>query len=373
MPLEKSWQENRVALTPDGVAMLVNNGHNVLIESNAGAAAKFTDNEYSEAGAQIIYNSQQLYSDAKVIMKVGPPTLDEINNLMQPGTFVLSAMHVAQSSAEYIKALNKKHICASAFEFLEDEEGGMPVMRAMSEISGCTVMSIAASYLWNTSNGRGVIVGGITGVPPTKVVIIGAGTVAECAARVALGMGAEVRIFDSHLYKLRRIRQELGHNIYTTTLNQSTLAEALREADVAIGAVRAEEGRSPCVVTEKMVSDMNPGSIIIDVSIDQGGCFETSEVTTHRDPVYKKYGVLHYCVPNIASQVARTATIALSNIFAPLLLKASDLGGLEDMIFSREWFMHSIYTYKGHLTHAGLARRFAMKHYELSLLRMGTF
>lgn len=369
IPLETNWQENRVALTPDAVSMLVANGYEIIVEVNAGKGAKFSDNEYSEAGAQMVYDAKDLYQKCKVILKVGPPTAAEIE-MMQPETFVISAMNLAQITADYIHLLNAKHITAAAYELLEDEEGGLPVMRAMSEISGSTVMLIAAEYLSSTANGKGIIMGGITGVPPTKVVILGAGTVGEFAARAALGLGAEVRIFDNHLYKLRRIRQELGQNIYTAMIDKKHLTDSLKRADIVIGAIRAEEGRTPCVVTEEMVSQMQPNSIIVDVSIDHGGCVETSAVTTHQNPTFKKHGVIHYCVPNIASRVARTATFALSNIFSPLLLKSTDLGGLEELIFTKDWFMKSIYTYRGYLTNAYLGERFGMNHRELSLLRL---
>jgi alanine dehydrogenase len=255
-----------------------------------------------------------------------------------------------------------------AYEFIEDKVGGIPIVRAMSEIAGSTVMLIAAEYLSTTRNGRGIILGGITGVPPTKVVIIGAGTVAEYGARAALSLGAEIQVFDNHLYKLRRIKHTLGHQFYTSTIDTVTLSECLKNADVVIGALRVEKGRPRHVVSEEMVSQMKPDSLIIDLSIDQGGCVATSEITSHANPVFRKYDVIHYCVPNVASRVANTATTALSNIFTPTILRAAEEGGVQEMIFAHRWFMKGVYTYKGNLTNESVARKFDMKHKDIELL-----
>lgn len=371
IPKEVSFQENRVPLTPEAVALLVNNGHDVCLETGAGKLARFEDNEYSDAGARIVYSTKEVY-ECDVIIKVKPPTEEEIS-YMKPGGTLISALQMSRLDGKYIQLLNAKKITALGYEFLEDEVGGLPIIRAMSEIAGSTVLLIAAEYLSSFRNGKGIILGGITGVPPTRVLILGAGTVGEYAARTAIGLGAEVKVFDNLLYKLRRIKQELGHQIFTSTIDAGALKDALSRADVVVGALRAEEGRAPCVVTEEMLMGMRPGSIIIDVSIDQGGCFETSEVTTHKNPVFIKHDIIHYCVPNIPSRVARTASTALSNIFTPILIKAADLGGLDEMIFSKTWFMKGIYTYKGSLTNAHLAKRLNMKHKDLKLLMAARF
>ncbi|EMR00650.1 alanine dehydrogenase [Cesiribacter andamanensis] len=366
IPKERAMQENRVALTPEAVALLVNNGHEVWVEKGAGDTAKYTDQEYSNAGAQIKYTSKEVF-EAEIVLKVEPPTDEEIGYI-RPGKTLISALQVGNQKEEFIHKLNKKRITAIAFELLEDKVGGMPVVRAMSEIAGSAVMLIAAEYLSSTASGKGIILGGITGVPPTKVVILGAGTVGEYAARTALGLGAEVQVYDTHLYKLRRIRQSLGHHLYTSTLDPATVANSLKTADVVVGAIRAEKGRSKIVVTDQMVMSMKPGSIIIDVGIDQGGCVETSEITTHSKPVFLKHEIIHYCVPNIPSRVARTATQAFSNIFSPILLQAADVGGIDEMIFTNKWFMNGVYTYKGFLSNQHVARKFGLKHKDLSLL-----
>lgn len=366
LPKEVAFQEKRVVLTPEAIALLVNNGQRVMVESNAGKYSKFSDKDYSDAGARVVYSAQEAF-DAEVVLKVEPPIDDEIAYMRQ-GSCLISALQLGKQNADFIHALNRKRITAVAFENLEDKVGGMPVVRAMSEIAGSTVMLVAAEYLSSVNDGKGLILGGITGVPPTQVVIIGAGTVAEYAARTALGLGASIKIFDNHIYKLRRIKQLLGQQVYTSTIDNYTLGQALKEADVVIGALRAEKGKTKVVVSEEMVAAMMPGSIIIDVSIDQGGCIATSEMTTHNEPTFNKFDIIHYCVPNIASRVSRTASVALSNIFTPILLQMADLGGAEEMIFNYKWFMKGVYTYRGSLTNAHLGRKFLMTHKELQLL-----
>jgi len=369
VPREIQMQENRLCLTPEATALLVNNGHEVCIEAGAGTGAKFKDNLYSEAGAKICYSPEELYKSGDVILKVTPPSLEEIE-MIEPGSTLISALQLSQLKGDYFTAVNKKKITAVAFEMIEDVVGSMPIVRAMSEIAGNTVLLIAAEYLNSRNNGRGIIMGGVTGVPPTKIVIIGAGTVGEYAARTALGLGAEVKVFDNHLYKLRRMKQRLGNMLFTSTIDYANLSDALKRADVVIGAIRAEDGLTPCVVTEEMVSTMKSDSIIIDVSIDQGGCFETSRMTTHTEPVFKKYDVIHYCVPNIASRVAHTATTALSNILTPMLIRGAELGGMEDLIFTKDWFMKGVYCFKGSLTNKNIARMLNMRHKDLALFKM---
>lgn len=366
LPREISLQENRICLTPDAIALLVNHGHEIWVETKAGLGSKFTDKQYSEAGAKIVYSPQEVYK-ADIILKIEPPTLAEME-YFKPGQILISALQLGHLEKRFIDALLHKRVTSLAWEFIEDKVGGMPIIRSMSEIAGSTVMLIAAEYLSSIHDGKGIILGGITGVPPTKVVIIGAGTVAEYAARAALSLGAEIQVFDNHLYKLRRIKHTLGHQFYTSTIDTITLGDSLATADVVIGALRAEKGKARHVVSEDMVSRMKPSSLIIDLSIDQGGCIATSEITTHAKPVFRKYEVIHYCVPNVASRVAHTATTALSNIFTPTILRAAEEGGVEQMIFSHKWFMKGVYTYKGGLTNESVARKFGLKFKNIELL-----
>lgn len=366
LPREISLQENRICLTPDATALLVSHGHEIWVETKAGIGSKFTDKQYSEAGAKIVYTSQELYK-ADIILKIEPPTLAEME-YFKPGQILISALQVGHLEKQFVDALLTKRVTSLAWEFIEDKVGGMPIIRSMSEIAGSTVMLIAAEYLSSIHDGKGIILGGITGVPPTKVVIIGSGTVAEYAARAALSLGAEIQVFDNHLYKLRRIKHTLGHQFYTSTIDTVTLGDSLMTADVVIGALRAEKGKARHVVSEEMVSRMKPNSLIIDLSIDQGGCIATSEITTHSKPIFRKYDVIHYCVPNVASRVAHTATTALSNIFTPTILRAAEEGGVQEMIFSHKWFMKGVYTYKGGLTNESVARKFGMKFKNIELL-----
>ena len=366
LPREIAFQENRISLTPDAVALLVNRGHDVWVESKAGDGSKFSDKQYSEAGAKIVYSPQEVYK-ADIILKVEPPTHEELE-YFRPGQTLISALQLGHLDQEFINKLLKKRVTALAYEFIEDKVGGMPIIRALSEIAGSAAVSVAAQFLSNTDKGKGKILGGITGVPPTRIVIIGAGTVAETAARAALAMGADVQVFDNHLYKLRRLKHLLGQQIYTSTIDTYTLSQSLKTADVVIGALRAEKGKVRHVVSEEMVQDMMPDSLIIDLSIDQGGCIATSEITNHNRPTFRKYDVIHYCVPNISSRVAHTATTALSNIFTPTILRASEEGGVEEMIFLHKWFMKGVYTYKGHLVNESVARKFNMKHKNIELV-----
>lgn len=366
LPKEVSFQENRIALTPEAVAILVRNGHEVLVEKGAGEGAKFTDRDYTEAGAQLVFSPKEVYA-ANLIMKV-EPLVDKEFEYVKTGSTIISALNLPNHERQYFEKLNEKKLTALGYEYIEDRVGGMPVIRAMSEIAGSTVMLVAAEYLSSANNGRGIILGGITGVPPTKVVILGAGTVAEYVARTALGLGADIKVFDKYIYKLQRLKYAVGQNLYTSIIETDTLSEAIQRADVVIGAMRAEDGLSPVVVTEEMVAKMRPDTVVIDVSIDQGGNFETSRMTTHKNPVYKHHDVIHYCVPNIASRVAHSASLALSNIFLPFLLQTGTLGGIEEMMYANRWFMKGVYCHNGMLTNAYIARKFNMRFKDLSLL-----
>lgn len=367
IPKEVSFQENRIALTPLSVALLVNNGHDIIMESNAGQAANFSDKDYSEQGAQIVYDGKQVYDAADIIIKIAPPTLKEVE-LMKPGQILISTLQLSTLKADCLQAMINKKITALSFEHLQDEGGSLTVIRAMSEIVGATSILIAAEYLSNVFDGKGLMLGGITGVPPTEIVILGAGTVGEYAARTAISLGAEVKVFDPSIYKLRRLQNNIGTRVFTSVVQPIVLEKAITTCDVAIGAMRAEDGRSPCIISESTVSRMKPNSVIIDVSIDQGGNFETSDVTNHTNPTFRKYDVIHYCVPNIASRVARTATYALTNIFAPILLDIGEHGGLKNVIWQKAGVRNAVYIYQGHLTNKHIGERFNIPSKDLDLL-----
>ncbi len=366
IPKETSFQENRIALTPLSVGLLVQNGHEVVIEAGAGLAANFNDNHYSEQGAMIVYDKKEVYK-ADLIIKIAPPTEDEVS-MMKMGQVLFSALQMSTIKVEYLQSLMKKNITALSFEYLRDEGNVLTVVRAMSEIVGATSILIAAEYLSNVFEGKGLMLGGITGVPPTEIVILGAGTVGEYAARTALALGAEVKVFDSSIYKLRRLQNNIGSRVFTSVIQPVVLQKSLFSCDVAIGAIRAEHGRSPCIVSEETVSKMKPNSVIIDVSIDQGGCFETSSITNHKVPTFRKHDVIHYCVPNIASRVSRTATYALTNIFTPILVDIGEMGGIMNLIWERPGIRNAIYLYQGKLTNKDLSDRFNIPMKDLDLL-----
>ena len=342
IPKETSIQEKRVPLVPDAVSVLVNNGHEVIVETGVGDGASFNDRDYSEAGATVVFSTEDVYK-ASMILKVEPPTLQEID-MMQHGQLLISALQLPIQPKNFIKKLMAKKITAIAFDYIKDPEGLLPIVSAMSEIAGNASILIAAEYLSNVRKGQGQLFGGISGVSPTEVVILGAGTVGEFAARSALGLGASVKIFDNNTNKLRRLQALLGQRVATSVLQPTVLEKALKTADVVIGAISSLAGRAPIVVTEDMVSKMKDFSVIVDVSIDKGGCIETSEVTSHDAPIFSKYGVIHYCVPNIGSRVARTASFALSNVIAPTILDTGESGGLEVMIKilprNPKWSLH---------------------------------
>jgi len=368
IPKETSIQEKRIPLVPDAVAVLINNGHEVIIETGAGEGSSFTDKDYSEAGAQVVFTTEEVYK-ANMILKVEPPTLQEID-LMQQGQLLISALQLPIQPKNFLKKLINKKVTAIAFDYIKDPEGILPIVSAMSEIAGNASILIAAEYLSTLHKGQGQLFGGISGVSPTEVVIIGAGTVGEFAAKSALGLGAIVKVFDNNTHKLRRLQSMLGQRIFTSIIQPKVLEKALKTADVVIGALGSPFGRTPIVVTEEMVSQMKDFSVIVDVSIDKGGCIETSEVTSHDAPIFSKYGVIHYCVPNIASRVARTASYALSNVITPTIMDTGEFGGLETMIKSYQGIQNGVYIYKGVLTNKYLAETFSLPYKDINLLLM---
>jgi alanine dehydrogenase len=366
IPKEVAFQENRIALTPDAVGVLVSNGHQVMIEHNAGEASHFGDRDYSEAGAKIVYSREEVYK-APILVK-SAPVIEEELPFLQHNQMIISPIHLSVLKAELLQKMMDKKITAISFENLKDDSGTYPIVRSMSEIAGSAVMLIAAQYLGSANHGKGVLLGGISGIAPTKVIIIGAGIVGEYAARAALALGASVKVFDNSVYRLKRLQNNIGHRLWTSVIEPRLLAKQLKTCEVAVGALSSQTGRTPIVVTEEMVSSMRTGSVIIDVSIDRGGCFETSEITTHQNPVYKKYGVIHYCVPNIPSGFARTASQAISNVIMPLLLEAGEDGGFERMVWHQIHLRSGIYMFKGALTNFYLSERFNLKYTDLNLL-----
>lgn len=365
IPKETYFQEKRVCLTPDAVSAIVSNGHRVMIEAGAGDGANFKDKTYSEAGAEITRDTAKVYS-CPIILKVEPPSVDEIK-MINPQTLLISALQLKTQNKKYFETLAAKRITALAFEFIKDDDGSYPAVRSLSEIAGTASILIAAELLSNINGGNGLMFGNISGVPPTEVVIIGAGTVGEFAARSAIGLGANVKIFDNSITKLRSVQSNLGRTLYTSTLQPKNLVKALKRCDVAIGAVRGAN-RAPIVVTESMVDCMKSGAVIIDVSIDMGGCFETSEVTTHDKPTFEHNGIVHYCVPNIPARYSRSASVSISNMFTPYILKIAEDGGIENALRFDRGLKNGLYFYHGILTNKSVADWFDLKYSDVNLL-----
>lgn len=365
LPKETHFQEKRVCLTPDAVSALVANGHRVMMESGAGNGAHFSDKEYSEAGAEVTKDRDKVFS-CPIILKVEPPSEEEIA-LINPQTLLISALQLKTRSKKYFEALATKRVTALAFEFIKDEDGAYPAVRSLSEIAGTASVLIASELLSNINGGNGLLFGNINGVPPIEVVILGAGTVGEFAARSAIGLGANIKVFDSNISKLRCLQVNLGKTIYTSTMQPKSLMKALKRCDVAIGAIRGSN-RAPVVVTEDMVNHMKAGSVIIDVSIDMGGCFETSEITTHDHPTFDYNGITHYCVPNIPARYSRTASVSISNIFTPYLLNISDNGGIEPALRYDRGLRNGLYFYHGILTSKSVAEWYGLNYSDANLL-----
>jgi alanine dehydrogenase len=370
IPKEKAFHENRVPLTPDPVDILVANGHRVLLETKAGEGAHFKDKDYSEAGAEIVYDAKKVF-EAEIILKVAPPSEEEME-LLKMNQILVSPIHLPTLKDTFINKLMQKKVTALALEYIKDEAGSFPFVRSMSEIAGSSAIQIAGELLNSTKNGQGLLLGGISGVPPANIVVLGAGVVGEFAIRAALGLGASVKVFDNNIYKLMRLQNNVGRRLFTSAFYPDVLQKELEDADVVVGAIHSESGRTPIIVSEEIVSMMKPGAVIIDVSIDQGGVFETSEVTSHQNPTFKKYDVIHYCVPNIASRVARTASYAMSNILSSRLLKSSELGGLDKLFYYDHTSRHGVYIYKGCLTNKHLSERFNIKHTNIDFLFGGS-
>jgi alanine dehydrogenase len=366
IPKETAFQENRIALTPEGVSVLVSNGHKVTIESLAGEGSKYSDRDYSEAGAEIELKREEVFK-APLLVK-SAPVVEEDLPLLQMNQTIISPIHLSAMKGEFLQKMMEKKVTALSFENLKDQSGTYPIVRSMSEIAGAAIMLIAGQYLGCANNGKGVLLGGISGIPPTKVIIIGAGVVGEFATRTALALGASVKVFDNNVYRLKRLQNNLGVRVWTSVIEPKILAKQLKTCEVAVGALSSEFGRTPILVSEEMVAAMRTGSVIIDVSIDRGGCFETSEITSHEQPTFVKHGIIHYCVPNIPSGFARTASQAISNVLMPLLLNVSDEGGVEEMAWHDFNLRNGIYMYKGHLTNFYLSQRFDLKYTDLNLL-----
>ncbi|MCF8330825.1 MAG: alanine dehydrogenase [Bacteroidales bacterium] len=366
LPRENTYQEKRIALIPSAVELLTENGHQVIIEKDAGTSANFSDSEYSEAGAYIVATRKEVYQ-ADIILKIAPPVESDIELFKERQT-IISALHLTAQTSEYFKQMLPKKVTAVSFEHLKDENDVYPIRMSISEIAGNTAMLVASEYLSNPDIGKGKMLGGFPGIPPVEVVILGAGNVGEAASRAAIAQGASVKIFDHTISKLRRIQHLLNTKVYTSIIQNNNLKEILEEADVVIGAMHTQNNHSPVIVTEEMLQGMQKGSVIIDISIDQGGCFETSRITSHADPIFIKHGLIHYGVPNIASKVPNTASHALSNYFAPMMLNIAEEGGIQNMLRKNKGLRNGTYIYNGVITNKYISDYFNLPYKDIDLL-----
>jgi len=366
IPKDNPKIEQRVALTPEAVEILVNQGHEVIIESGAGVPANYSDHAYSENGGFIVKEKEQVYQ-CDIILRISPLAPEDIDHL-KGDQVLFTNVNLPQQGEEYIRKLMRKKVIAVAFEFLRGEDNSFPVLKAISEIAGTAAILVASEYLSNARDGKGVILGGVSGITPTEIVILGAGTAAEYAARAAMGLGASIKVFDYSLIKLRRLQRHLGRRVYTSVFHPKVLKKDIQSADVVIGAMYQYGNQPRYLLDEDMVSKMKEGTVIIDLSIDQGGCIETSEIRNIDNPTFTKFGVIHYCVPNIASRVARTASIAMSNVFSPLLLRMGEHGGFINHLKENRGLRNGVYIYNGILTKKQIGDRFGIPSRDIDLL-----
>lgn len=369
IPKENALLETRLPLTPEGVAIVTEEGHSVYVERGAGAPMSYTDMQYSEAGAFMVDNSSEVFS-ADIILKISPPTLQELK-MMHDHSTVFSMLQLSNFPPECIRLMMKKKMTAIAYELIRDEQKGFPVVSSISEIEGSTAIAVAAELMSNERGGKGLLLGGIAGISPTEVLILGAGITGTVAARTALALGAQVKIFDHDINKLRKIQHYLGQQVFTSVIHPAVLIRALASADAVIGNLRYINGSDRFMVSEELVKTMKPGAIIIDMSVDQGGCFETSECRSLQNPVFEKHGVIHYCVPNISARVARTSSMALSNIFAPILLKIGLSGSIHSAISESSGFRHGAYIYEGVMVNRLIGDYFGLPSSDIGLLLAG--
>ncbi|MDD4191688.1 MAG: alanine dehydrogenase [Mangrovibacterium sp.] len=365
IPSDFSRAEYRIPLTPEAVELLISYGHEVYMETNAGKAASYSDDQYRNVGAVVIDSKEEIFQ-CDLVLRISPFDHDEIE-MLRGNQAIFSYMQMNVHCSESIRKLMNKRVTTVAYEYMENENNSLPVVRLMSQISGVTAVTIASEYLSNSRGGKGVLLGGVTGISPTELVILGATTAAEFAARAALGLGAMVKVFDDDVFRLRSLEEKLGQHIFTSVLYPNVLRKALKSADVVLGAF-STNSILRFRVSEEMVRKLKKGSVIIDLNVSQGGCFETSRCTDLNNPTYVEHGVIHYCVPNMPSLVARTASIALSNILTPIIISIGETGGVQNYIKTSKGFRKGIYIYNGILTNHDLGAKLNIPSKDIDLL-----
>jgi alanine dehydrogenase len=365
IPKETILEEKRIALAPAGVDSLIRAGHTVYIQSGAGDGSHFTDEDFRSIGATIVYNCEEIYLRAEMILKVAPLTEPEAM-LLQDNQILFSSLHLVVGRRKILDILLSKNVTAIGYELIEEGDR-LPILHSMSEIAGQLAIQVAERYLESYSQaGRGVLLGGITGVAPAAVVILGAGVVGTTAARTALGRGAQVIVLDKDLNRLRSIDQTFSKKVTTVVANPYTISRGVKFADVLIGAVLIKGEKTPHLVTEEMVKQMKKGSVIVDVSIDQGGCIETSRITTFSEPIYVLHDVIHYCVPNMPALVARTASYGLNNSAINYITNIAD-NGLSHALMGDQGLAKGVCTYRGYVCNEPIANSFNLEYRRLHI------
>ena len=367
VPKENQMNEKRLAITPETVALLVDAGHHVMIERGAGNTINYSDSYYAESGAQIVNKAQVFKAD--VILKIASPTAEEVM-LMKPRANVFSFLQLYLLSSSTLQLMIEKRINALAYELIYDDSQISPFVTAISEIEGACSISVASELLSNAHGGKGILLGGVPGISPTEIAIMGAGVAGTVAARTALAMGALVKVFDNDINKLRKITHELGHAVYTSVLQPNVMRNVFRSADVVIGAMQYVNKTHFYRISTDLIREMKKGSIIIDLRMSQGGCFETTmeACLPQHPPIFERFGVLHFCELNISSRVARTASIALSNIFIPMFTTISECGGVGQCARFDRGFASGFYMYGGKMVNSYVAN-----HYNLPVSDIGLF
>ncbi len=345
IPKEDSSSETRLPLTPEGVSILVEEGHSVYIERDAGLPMSYSNIQFSEAGAFLVDTPEEVFN-ADIVFKITPPTLEQLNRMQNRST-IFSMLQLSNLSKEAIEVIMQKKMNAVAYELIKDEQKAFPVVNSIAEIEGNAAIAIVSDLMSSEHGGKGILLGGVAGITPPEVVILGASITGSVAARTAIGLGAMVKVFDHDINKLRKIQHYLGRMVFTSVIHPAVLFRALASADAVIGNLRYINGSERFMVSEELVKTMKKGAVIVDMSVDQGGCFETSECRTISDPVFEKHGIIHYCVPNISARVGRTSSIALSNIFTPIILKIGESGSVKQSVADSSGFRHGAYVFNG--------------------------
>ncbi|RKH08907.1 alanine dehydrogenase [Corallococcus praedator] len=354
VPKEIKTREYRVGMVPAGVRALTSAGHTVLVETNAGVGSGIPDSEYQRVGAQIISSADEVWKRSEMVVKVKEPIAPEYER-MQPGQIVYTYFHLAGVDPELTKTLLKKKVTAVAYETLQLDDGSLPLLKPMSEVAGKMAIQVGAACLEKAHGGKGILLGGVPGVRRGRVAVIGGGVVGLCAAKVAVGMGAEVTILDVNLERLTYLDDVFLGRAQTLASDTESIARTVRESDLVIGGVLIPGGKAPKLVSRELIAEMEPGSVVVDVAVDQGGCIETCKPTTHDNPTFTVSDVVHYCVANMPGAVPQTSTFALTNTTRPYSRKIADLGLVEAIKADRA-LQRAINTYNGHITYEAVAK-----------------